>query len=158
MENRERLADARHCNNTFQEDTFMTFLTVLAQQGDNGGGLAGLIGSLLYLAILVVVIAGMWKMYVKAGQPGWAAIIPIYNVIVLMRIVGRPAWWFLLLFIPVVNFIILIITMLDLAKAFGKGTGFALGLIFLSPIFMPILGFGDARYVGPNGGGAPAMA
>jgi hypothetical protein len=134
----------------------MTFLTILAQESDGGG--MGLVGSLLYLIILVVVIAGMWKMYTKAGQPGWASIIPIYNVIVLMKIVGRPVWWFLLLFIPVVNFIILIITMIDLAKAFGKGTGFALGLIFLSPIFMPILGFGSAQYVGPSAGGTPALA
>jgi hypothetical protein len=135
----------------------MAFLVALAQRGE-GGGFAGLIGSILYLALIVVVIAGMWKMYAKAGQPGWASIIPIYNIIVLLRIVGRPLWWILLLFIPVVNFVIAIIVMIDLAKSFGKGVGFALGLAFLSPIFIPILGFGSARYIGPTAGTAPAMA
>jgi len=135
----------------------MAFLVALAQRGE-GGGFAGLIGSILYLALIVVVIAGMWKMYAKAGQPGWASIIPIYNIIVMLRMVGRPLWWILLLFIPIVNFVIAIIVMIDLAKSFGKGVGFALGLAFLSPIFIPILGFGSARYVGPTASTAPAMA
>ena len=124
----------------------MTFLTILAQSEDAaaGGGFSAIIG----LLVAVLVIAGMWKVFTKAGKPGWAAIIPIYNTIVLLQIAGKPVWWFLLLFIPVVNIVIAVMVMIGVAKAFGKGTGFALGLLFLSPIFIPILGFSDAQYVG----------
>jgi len=101
---------------------------------------------LLYLGIVVLVIAGVWKVFTKAGQPGWAAIIPIYNIYILTKIAGKPGWWLLLFFIPVVNFVIAILVAIDVAKAFGKGTGFALGLVFLGIIFYPILGFGDAQY------------
>lgn len=109
----------------------------------------GLIGTLLYLAILVLVVAGFWKTFTKAGQPGWASIIPIYNAYILLKIAGRPTWWLLLFLIPVVNLVISILVALDVAKAFGKSTGFGLGLAFLSPIFYPILGFGSATYSGP---------
>ncbi|MBN1326558.1 MAG: signal peptidase I, partial [Candidatus Cloacimonetes bacterium] len=84
----------------------------------------------------------------KAGKPGWGCIIPIYNVILQMEIAGRPGWWFLLMFIPGVNIVISIIVLLDIAKAFGKGTGFGIGLILLGFIFFPILAFGDAKYIG----------
>ena len=109
---------------------------------------------LIWLAVFVVMIAAMWKVFTKAGKPGWAAIVPIYNTIVMIEIVGRPIWWIVLFFIPVVNFVVLIIIMLDMAKSFGKGTGFGLGLIFLSFIFYPILGFGPASYVGPAASGS----
>jgi len=112
--------------------------------------------ALAYVAFFVVVIAGMWKTFAKAGQPGWAAIVPIYNIYVMLKIVGREAWWLILFFIPCVGFVAAIIVYMDLAKSFGKSTGFGLGLIFLSFIFFPILGFGNARYVGPaalGGGG-----
>jgi hypothetical protein len=128
---------------------------------DAGGGMAFGTFMLLYLAFLVVYAIGAWKMYVKAGHPGWAALIPIYNFYVLLKVVGRPGWWLILLFIPFVNFVIWIIVALDLAKSFGKGTGFAIGLIFLSVIFILILGYGDDRYVGPAaapGGMAPPPA
>lgn len=96
----------------------------------------------------ILMIAAWWKIFSKAGQPGWAAIIPIYNWIVWCKIVGRPAWWVLLLLICFpVFFIILLI---DLAKSFGKGVGFAIGLILVSIIFFPILGFGSATYQGPS--------
>jgi hypothetical protein len=100
------------------------------------------------IAISVVIIAAMWKIFSKAGQPGWAAIIPIYNLIVWCKIVGRPAWWVLLWLIcfPIFHIILCI----DLAKSFGKGVGFTVGLIFLSVIFFPILGFGNATYQGPS--------
>jgi hypothetical protein len=131
---------------------------ILARALDMLGGLAlqsnegvGVVGTIIYLAVVVLFIAAMWIVFQKGGQPGWAAIIPLYNTICLLRIVGRPWWWLLLLLIPVVNFIILIIVMLDLAKSFGKGSGFAIGLIFLAPIFILILAFGSARYVGPAG-------
>lgn len=128
-------------------------LMTLAQSGNNNGGGIGLIVFLLfYLAIIVLVVAGMWKMFEKAGQPGWAAIVPIYNTYILCKIVGRPGWWVVLLLIPYVNFIFLIIISLDLAKSFAKGVGFAIGLILLSPIFVCILGFGSAEYQGPARG------
>lgn len=120
------------------------------------GAGVGLVLMLFYFAFIVFVIAGMWKTFAKAGQPGWAAIVPIYNIWVLLKIVGREGWWILLFLIPCVGFVAAIIVYLDLAKSFGKGTGFGLGLIFLSFIFFPILGFGDARYIGPaalGGGG-----
>jgi len=112
--------------------------------------MAAAIVLLLELALLVVIVAGFWKVFVKAGQPGWAAIIPIYNCYILLKIVGRPAWWLILLFIPLVNFVIAILLAIDLAKSFGKSTGFAIGLLLLGFIFYPILGFGDATYQGPS--------
>lgn len=118
--------------------------TILALQ--SGDDAFGIIWIVIWLIIAVVVLAGVWKVFTKAGQPGWACIVPIYNAVVLMRIAGRPAWWVLLLFIPVVNLVIEIIVYIDVAKNFGKGTGFGIGLVFLGPIFFPILGFGDAQY------------
>ncbi|PYP40384.1 MAG: signal peptidase I [Gemmatimonadetes bacterium] len=103
-------------------------------------------------ALIVLEIAAMWKVFEKAGQPGWAAIIPIYNVIVLIQIAGKPVWWILLYLIPVVSFIIAIIVLHNISVNFGKGVGFTLGLLFLSPIFFPILAWGDAEYRGPAAG------
>jgi uncharacterized membrane protein YhaH (DUF805 family) len=114
-----------------------------------GGGMGGVIGGVIGLLVAVIMIAAMWKVYAKAGQPGWACLIPIYNMYVWCKIVGRPGWWVILLFIPFVNFIMLIILSIDLAKSFGKGAGFGLGLAFLGIIFLPILGFGSAQYQGP---------
>ncbi len=113
-----------------------------------GAGL-GIVGWLLYMAVIVFYVFCMWKIYVKAGKPGWAAIVPIYNVLVQLEIVGRPWWWLLLLLVPVVDIVIGIIIIFDLAKVFGKGTGFGFGLLLLSFIFIPILAFGDAKYQGP---------
>jgi len=111
---------------------------------------------IISLAIVVLMIAAMWKIFTKAGQPGWASLIPIYNLYVLCKIAGRPGWWLLLMLIPFVNFIIIIILCIDLAKSFGKGVGFGLGLAFLGFIFCPILGFGSAQYQGPSAGGGAA--
>jgi hypothetical protein len=105
----------------------------------------------LYLLFYVVFIAAYWTVFTKAGQPGWAAIIPIYNIIVLLKIVGREWWWIFLFLIPIVNFVMFIIVMNDLSKSFGKGVGFTVGLILLSVIFILILGFGSATYIGPRG-------
>jgi hypothetical protein len=111
------------------------------------------------LAFTILVIAACWKIFTKAGQPGWAAIIPIYNLYIWCKIVGRPAWWIILMLIPFVNFIICIILCIDLAKSFGKGAGFGIGLALLGIIFFPILGFGSAQYQGPaSGSAAPRTA
>ena len=99
-----------------------------------------------WIVLVLLIVAGMWKVFVKAGKPGWAAIVPIYNIIVLLEIAGKPLWWFILFFIPIVNIIVIIIVLVALARNFGKGVGFALGLLILPFIFYPILGFGDARY------------
>ncbi len=100
------------------------------------------------LTFTVIVIASLWKIFTKAGKPGWAAIIPIYNVIVLLEIVGKPVWWIILLIVPIANLIVSIIVGIELAKTFGKGTGFGIGLALLSIIFYPILAFGNAQYIG----------
>jgi len=105
---------------------------------------------IFYLAFTILMIAAWWKIFTKAGHPGWAAIIPIYNWIVWCNIVGRPWWWILLMLIPCVNLIILIILIIDLAKSFGKGVGFGIGLLLLAVIFFPILGFGSATYQGQS--------
>ncbi|PIE03779.1 MAG: signal peptidase I [Acidobacteria bacterium] len=115
---------------------------------ENGSGIGFAIAGIFYLVIFIVMIASMWKIYTKAGKPGWAAIIPIYNLIVLLEIVDKPLWWFILFLIPFVNFIVMILVCLELAKKFGKGAGFAIGLLLLGIIFFPILGFGSARYQG----------
>jgi hypothetical protein len=119
---------------------------------------AGLSTGLLVfdLALIAFFVVVMWKVFVKAGKPGWAALIPIYNTIVLLEIVGRPWWWILLLLIPFVNIIILFIVDIDLAKAFGKSTTFGvLGLAIFSLIGYPILAFGSSNYVGPGGQASP---
>jgi hypothetical protein len=117
-------------------------------QGEAGGMMVLVI---VYLAVIVLMIAGMWATFAKAGKPGWAAIVPIYNIIVMLEIAQKPIWWFVLFLIPIVNLIIMIMVYVDLAKYFGKGGGFAVGLLLLGPIFWPILGFGSAQY---EGGGA----
>ncbi len=109
----------------------------------------GILVWILALVIIVVSIAGVWKVFEKAGKPGWASLIPIYNGIVILQIVGRPLWWIILYLIPIVNLIIAIIVMVDLARSFGKGAGFGLGLALLGFIFFPILGLGEDQYVGP---------
>lgn len=115
-----------------------------------GGGNSTI--SFFSLAISVLAIVAMWKIFTKAGESGWAAIIPFYNMYVLFKISWGNGWYFLLLLIPLANIVILIITMVKLAKAFGKGGGFACGLIFLYIIFLCILAFNnDIEYAGVNG-------
>jgi len=146
---------------------------------DGGGIFAGImlaVWLVFILAVYVVTVIGLWKMYVKAGKPGWAAIIPIYNWWVWVEMIGRPRWWFwvylaavLLAWIPLVGFVLAIVIFviylmgcLDMAKCFGRGTGTGIGLWLVPFVFAPILGFGDAQYVGPAtataggyGGAAP---
>ncbi|QNM96151.1 DUF5684 domain-containing protein [Chitinimonas koreensis] len=107
--------------------------------------------NLIQLAIIVAVIAGLWKVFEKAGKPGWAALIPIYNLIVLLQIAGKPIWWIVLCLIPLVNIVIAFIVGIEIAKRFGQSALFGVGLTLLGFIFYPILGFGDARYQGTAG-------
>lgn len=134
---------------------FLTLRPLLAQVDTDtanasaaAGGAGGAIGGLFGLIVGLLLVISMWKVFAKAGQPGWAAIVPIYNYIVWCKIVGRPAWWVLLLLLcaPIFGIILCI----DMAKSFGKGVGFALGMVFLLPVFWPILGFGSATYQGPS--------
>ena len=115
-----------------------------------GGGAFVFLGLIMLCAVAAAVaaIAGMWKTFEKAGKPGWAALIPIYNMIVMLEITGRPLWWIFFFLIPLVNIGFAILINIDLAKSFGQGIGFALGLMLLGFVFFPILGFGDARYLG----------
>jgi len=107
-----------------------------------------LIVCLFYLGFIFFLIASIWKIYTKAGQPGWACLIPFYSFYILAKIVGIKNWW--LIFIPLANIYIAIVAIFKLAKVFGKGTGFGFGLLFLGFIFYPILGFGDATYLGQS--------
>jgi len=108
------------------------------------------VATIFGLLIALLLIVAMWKVFTKAGQPGWASIIPIYNLYIWCKIVGRPGWWILLMLIPFVNIIVGIILCIDMAKSFGKGAGFGIGLALLGVIFIPILGFGSAQYQGPS--------
>jgi len=108
-------------------------------------------GILFLLAIAILTIASMWKVFEKAGQPGWAAIIPIYNIYIMTKIGGKPGYWTLLCLIPLVNIVFIIWLYNMVSKSFGKDEGFTAGLIFLGLIFWPILGFGSAKYLGPFG-------
>ena len=115
----------------------------------------GFVIVIIYLGIIGLTIAGAWKTFEKAGKPGWASIVPIYNIIVMLEMIGRPLWWIVLLFIPFVGIVAAVIIMIDFAKAFGKGAGFGVGLAFLPFVFYPMLGFGDAQYAGPVVAGQP---
>lgn len=120
---------------------------VVLQQGGGGGG--GTVFLLVILAIIVAAIAGVWKTFTKAGEPGWAAIIPIYNMYVMLKIGDNDWWWLLvIIFVPIVNLYGLYKMFTGVSRAFGQGVGFALGLWILGFIFFPVLGFGDYTYEG----------
>lgn len=115
------------------------------------------IGAGVYMTYLIVVLVisiltlvALWKIFVKAGKPGWACIIPFYSTYCLFDIAWGNGWLFLLSFVPFVNIVVMIMMYFKLAKAFGKGTGFGFGLLFLNTIFVLILGFGSAEYIGPK--------
>lgn len=129
-------AAAAMCSVNGQQVACPQFLTVL------GPALL-----LVFLVLLIIMIAALWKIFTKAGQAGWASIIPVYNMVVMLQIVKKPTWWVILAFIPLVNIIIGLIVVYELAKVFGKELGFTLGLIILPFIFYPVLGFGRATYM-----------
>jgi len=133
--------------------SLLTSVPALLLQGDAGDAIGVLFGGMammVTLLMLAIVIIGWWKVFVKAGQPGWAVLIPIFNVYILLKIAGKPGWWLLLFLIPVVNVVVGAILSIDVARAFGQSTAFGLILLFLlGGIGYLILGFGNYRYVGP---------
>ena len=141
----------------------LSHLPLLAQSdtdysgaGSAAGGIVGILFVLVLLAIelaiVVLVIAGIWKVFVKAGKPGWAAIVPVYNMMVMGEIAGKSSTYGLLCLIPFAGIIFAIIIIAGVGKAFGKDGGFIAGLILLAPVFFPILGFGKSQYLGAPGG------
>lgn len=125
----------------------MGVLTNFAADSVNGG--AALFGFAFWLALVLVMIVAMWKMFEKADEQGWKSLIPFYNTYTLFRIAGRNGWGFLLLLVPIVNLVVTVMVSIDLAKHFGRSTAFGvIGLFFFSAIGYLILGYGDAEYVG----------
>lgn len=135
--------------------------SLLAQASDNDAAVAaGIMAffaafAMVFLVIGVVVLVAMWKVFAKAGQPGWAVLIPIYNLIVFLRIAGLPWYWVftpLVIIIPILGLIAYLAWAVwvhhRISTRFGQGIGFTLGLLFLGPIFWLILGFGSSKYVG----------
>jgi len=114
-------------------------------------GMMGMFPMIITLALCLLMLASMWRIFTKAGQPGWAILIPIYNAYVMLKVAGKPGWWLLLMLIPVVNLIVTILMLAGIAKNFGKGVGYVLGLIFFPILFYPMLAFGDAQYRGVAG-------
>jgi Family of unknown function (DUF5684) len=125
---------------------------MLGQYSSTSNGVGSAVATLIYLVVVVVEVVAMWRLFTKAGQPGWAAIVPIYNLYVLVKVAGREGWWVILYFIPFVNIVVWFIVAVDVAKSFGKSAGFGIGIALLSFIFIPILAFGDAQYVGARPG------
>lgn len=123
-----------------------TYTTNTSSSGDMSPGVI-----LLYVAVILVYVIAMWRIFDKAKKPGWAAIVPFYNAYIELKIVGRPGWWVILYFLPLVNIIVALIVAIDLAKSFGKSTAFGvIGLWFFSIVGYLILGYGPAQYKGPS--------
>jgi hypothetical protein len=119
---------------------------------EGGGAIAALFGgvfALIWLAVVLLVIVSLWKIFEKAGKPGWAAIVPIYNLVVLLEIIRKPIWWIVLFLVPCLNLVAAVMVSLELAKCFGKTVGFAIGMILLPFVFFPMLAFSDAQYNPP---------
>ena len=133
---------------------------LLAQAGDNVYNpppQSNPVGNVISLLLFIIGIVALWKVFTKAGEPGWAAIVPIYNAYILCKTAGKSGWWVLLLIIPLVNLVAWIIISIGLAKSFGKGAGFGLGVAILGFIFLPILAFGNARYQGTAANTNPVL-
>lgn len=103
---------------------------------------------IIYLALIILMVASIWKTFEKAGQPGWAAIVPFYNIYILTVIAEKPAWWIVMFFLPILNIVFSILLFIEIAKKFGKDSGFGIGLALLGIVFWPMLGFGSAEYQG----------
>ncbi len=122
----------------------MSLSDAMLGQAAAGGALFAF---LLFFAFIFLFVAGMWKVYAKAGAPGWGALVPVYNLYLLCRIAGRPGWWLVLFVLPIIGLIPAIVIPMDIARNFGKGIGFGLGLMFFGFFFYPILGFGSSQYL-----------
>lgn len=110
------------------------------------------IAIVLYLAVIALMLVSMWKIFTKAGKPGWAVLIPIYDILIMLEIAGKPWWWLLLIMlVPFANIVFAIWMVNLIALSFGKTSGFTVGLLLLPFIFWPILGLGSAKYEGPAG-------
>ena len=132
---------------TIQSQTNETASNVASQSAEFGVNMSTALPYLfVYFALLLLVIVAHWEVFAKAGRPGWVIFIPFYNLYVCMKISSKPGWWWVLLCIPFVNIIFSILMMRGLARNFGKGVGFTVGLLLLPIVFWPILAFGDARY------------
>ena len=133
-------------------------------QDDGSSAAAGLVSAGMCMFVIGMVFLalpffiGMWRVFTKAGRPGWAALIPFYSFYVLLKIAGKPGWWLILLYIPLVNIFIMSLMMVSLANAFGKGGGFAFGLILSNSLFLLILGLSSAQYIGAERPLQPALA
>ena len=103
----------------------------------------------IYIAVIALFVVSMWKLFVRAGKPGWTSLIPIYNNVVMTEIAGKPLWWVLMLFVPIVNIVFAFLILYHFSKAYGKSDGFSIGVALLSIIFLPLLAFSDAKYQGP---------
>lgn len=101
----------------------------------------------LIIAINILLAVGSWYMFEKAGKPGWAILVPVYNIIVLLEIAKKPTWWIAMFFLPIANIVFMIMTFNGISKNFGKDSGFTVGLVFLNSIFFAVLGYGDAKYL-----------
>jgi len=125
------------------------YATTAAPTGGEVALLAGLgvVWFVFMFGLLAIMIVAFWKIFTKAGEQGWKSLIPLYNTWVLLEISGKPGWWLFLMFIPFVNIVIMIMMYNGLSKSFGKGIGYTLGLIFLSPIFFLMLAFGNAKHI-----------
>jgi len=100
------------------------------------------------IAYTLFILVASWILYEKAGEPGWALLVPFYNLYLFNRMAGKPGWWLILWFLPFVNLVVPILVCLALAEKFGKGVEYGLGIVFLGFIFLPMLAFGDAEYEG----------
>lgn len=124
-----------------------TYYTTTSVDTEALGAAMGVV-SVFALILMVIMIVANWKIFTKAGKPGWASIVPFYNMYTLFEVAGMNGWMFLLLLVPIVNIVMAIMVYINLAKAFGQSGAFAVGLILLNPIFSLILAFGKAQYVG----------
>lgn len=131
--------------------SFYTDVDYSSSSGAAGltGAIAAFIGVVWIIAMgmYVLQIIAMWKIFTKANKPGWASIVPVYNIYTLLQIAEVPTWYLLLLIIPVANIYATFKMYIELAHKFGKDTGFGIGLVLLNPVFILVLAFGNATYI-----------
>jgi hypothetical protein len=127
-------------------------VVIYTQDERAAGGIGSSVAAIVFcgamLLATVILVAGYWRLFTKAGQPGWAILVPIYNMIVMQQVAGKPLWWIVLYFIPVVNIVIAVLCVFAVAENFGKGRAYGLGMLFFPWVFVPMLAFSDARFAG----------